>query len=116
MPWFAGWSGGSVVMLGPTGGYMVGFIAAAAFVGFVTDRFAIARRFVPQCYVMLAGVGIILLCGALQYSVVMGAGLQLTLAKAVAPFIAVDVLKAYLAASTARALLPRGENGRNDAH
>ena len=116
VPWFAGWSGGSAILLGVTGGYLIGLIVAATFVGFITHKFVFARRFVPQCFIMLAGVGIIYLFGAPHFAAVMGAGIEKTWLMAVKPFLFVDVLKAYLAASTARALLPRGEGARSDAH
>lgn len=44
VPWFTGLSGGIGHLLGPTGGYVVGFVVAAAFVGWVTDRYTRARR------------------------------------------------------------------------
>ncbi len=31
LPWFSGWSGGLSIMLGPTGGYLMGFVLASAF-------------------------------------------------------------------------------------
>ncbi len=37
-PIFAGWQGGPAVLLGPTGGYLVGFVAAAFAVGFLAER------------------------------------------------------------------------------
>ena len=34
VPWFAGWKGGIGVIAGPTGGYIIGFIIAAFFLGY----------------------------------------------------------------------------------
>lgn len=31
LPWFAGWSGGLNIIFGPTGGYLIGFVLASAF-------------------------------------------------------------------------------------
>ena len=35
IPWFNGWTRG----LGATGGYLIGFILAALFIGYVTDKY-----------------------------------------------------------------------------
>jgi biotin transport system substrate-specific component len=44
IPWFAGFSGGPSVLLGPTGGYFIGFIIASLFMGYVTDNFRKYRK------------------------------------------------------------------------
>jgi biotin transport system substrate-specific component len=107
MPWFAGLSGGMAALFGPSGGYIIGFIPAALLIGRVTEKWPPARRFLPLCALMLLGVGIIYLFGALQFSFVMHAGLKSTFALAVVPFIGVDLLKATLAASLSAAILPK---------
>ncbi len=33
LPWFAGWSGGFAAITGPSGGYIMGFVLAALFLG-----------------------------------------------------------------------------------
>ena len=38
VPWFQGWGGGLSHLAGPTGGYIVGFILAALFLGYFTDK------------------------------------------------------------------------------
>ena len=107
MPWFAGFSGGTAALFGPSGGYIIGFIPAALLIGRVTEKWPAARRFLPLFALMLLGVGIIYLFGALQFSFVMHADLKSTLALAVVPFIGVDLLKATLAASLSAAILPK---------
>ena len=39
IPVFSNFSGGAAVLLGPTGGYIIGFIAIAVISGFVKDKF-----------------------------------------------------------------------------
>jgi len=107
LPWFAGLSGGQAVILGVTGGYLVGFIPAALLIGLVAQRHPLLRRPIPMALVMLAGVAVIYLGGAVQFSAFLHTGLRATLAGAVLPFIAWDVAKALLAASIAAALLPK---------
>jgi len=102
VPWFSGWAAG--LPFGPTAGYLLGFVPAAAFVGWASDRFAGARSFVPQVFLMLCAVGIIYLFGAIGFSATTGAGLKTTLALAVGPFIAVDCAKAIAAAAISSAL------------
>lgn len=101
VPWFAGLTGGSAIVAGVTGGYLVGFIAAAALIGRVTDRVPAARRFWPLFGVMLAGVAVIYACGAAWLSVITSGDWARVFAWGLAPFIGVDVAKAVLAAGIA---------------
>jgi biotin transport system substrate-specific component len=104
LPWF---SGGAAGFLPATGGYILGFVPAAILVGYLSDRFVGARSLVPQVGVMLAGVAVIYLSGAAQFSLMMGTGFGETLSMAVLPFIAFDILKAVAAAGVASSILPR---------
>jgi len=113
LPWFNGLRAGSGVLLGVTGGYLLGFAPAALLIGLGADRLKAARRPVGMMLLMLLGVAVIYLCGAIQFYVVMraavpGLGLGATLSQAVVPFVGLDVAKALLAADIAAALLPKG--------
>ncbi|MBC7188824.1 biotin transporter BioY, partial [Candidatus Aerophobetes bacterium] len=44
IPWFAGWKGGFLHLLGPTGGYLAGFIPAAFLAGQITSSSFILKR------------------------------------------------------------------------
>jgi len=105
VPWFSGWAAGMPV--GPTAGYLMGFIAAAALVGWLSDRLVWARYFAPQVGLMVLGVAIIHTFGAIGFSLFTGAGLGRTIAMAVAPFIGIDLFKAVAAAAISSALLPK---------
>jgi len=111
VPWFSGWSGG--VTLGPTAGYLMGFIVAATLVGWVSDRFVRARSFAPQVALMLAGAATILACGAAAFALFTRADLRTTFLMAVAPFVWIDAMKAVAAAAISSALLPK--EGRHEA-
>jgi len=113
IPWFSGGWGGLPV--GPTGGYIFGFVAAAFVVGWFTDRYIGMRGFRGQLILMLLGVSIIYFFGAIQFAIVMRSGLWATLAGAVLPFIPLDIAKAALAAGLTSALLPKASyNGEVD--
>ncbi len=116
VPWFAQWSGGFAVLAGASGGYLIGFIVAAAVIGMVTDRLPASRSFWPQFGIMMGGVALIYLCGAVQFSLVLRTGLRNTLLGAVFPFVFVDAVKAWLAAGiSSRLLLQPGDGEQPDA-
>jgi biotin transport system substrate-specific component len=131
LPWFAPkagaaafTSGGVNVLLGPTGGYIAGFVLAAFFIGHLTDTYLWSRRMVPQLAIMISGVVLIYAMGATQFyyfakstpalqkwvMTSLGSstfGFKETMAAAVLPFIPGDVLKAIGAAILGSALLPK---------
>lgn len=113
VPWFAGMSAGVGTILGPTGGYIVGFVLAAAVVGYVTDRRQLARRFVPLVgllavanFVVIYGVGLPWLYAWL--ALVQGSAPSLSglLTMGLLPFIPGDVVKLLGAAAVGTALTP----------
>jgi biotin transport system substrate-specific component len=94
---------GPAVLLGPTGGYLLGFVLAAFVVGLLSERLG---RF-PAA---LAGVGLIHLCGSSWLAVYLGGDLGRAWLLGTAPFVLADLGKALLATATAeggRALLAR---------
>jgi biotin transport system substrate-specific component len=108
VPWFTGFSGGiEWLARGVTGGYLVGFVVAAGFVGYVTQKSRASRSFLGQLGLMLGGSAMILSCGALHYGLCLRAGLAATMWAAVVPFVAGDVIKSVVAASVSTALLPK---------
>jgi biotin transport system substrate-specific component len=110
VPWFAGLSGGFGILTGATGGYLAGFIVAAALIGFVCDRCPGARRFWPQLGLMAVGSVIIYACGAFYLSRVIHSSLARTLELGVWPFVPGDAVKAFAAACLSTALLPKASD------
>lgn len=53
IPWFAGMEGGYTIILGATGGYLIGFIIAALFLGHFVDKYVSSRNFIPMFALML---------------------------------------------------------------
>lgn len=119
VPWFQGFQGGLAYMSGPTGGYIIGFIFAALFLGYFTDKFVRSRRFFPVLGLMLfAGIVLIYGPGLLQLnlwlSLVKGSPVSFShlLMLGAVPFIAGDVIKVVLAALAARAITPKSAYGK----
>jgi len=105
VPVFAGGTGGVSALLGPSGGYIPGFVAGAFITGLLFER---ARRpdLAHAFAAGMAGVAVIYACGAAWLAVwLSAAGGQWPAASAwmlgIAPFIAVDAVKVLLAAMIA---------------
>lgn len=99
LPVFAGGMGGAIWMIGPTGGYLAGFVVAAALVGFLAER-RWDRKPATTVVAMVLGMAVIHLCGAAWLSTFVGP--SAALAQGVLPFLLGDVLKI----GAASALLP----------
>jgi biotin transport system substrate-specific component len=103
LPFFSGGHGGLLHLMGPTGGYLIAFPAAA----YITGAFAEHgwdRRFLTAAAAMAIGSAIIMLSGWAWFSVVMRTSPMLTLYATVIKFIPGDIIKISLAA----AVLPSG--------
>jgi biotin transport system substrate-specific component len=91
-------------LLGPTGGYLLSYPAAAALTAFLRRRFA-GSRFAPFVLAATTGSLVILLCGAAWFgfeaSVLAHQPATSVLALTVLPFIPGDILKIVAAAGAA---------------
>jgi len=122
VPWFAGASGGWVVLTGATAGYIFGFILAALFVGYFTDRYIRSRSFFNMFllmlfanFVLIHGPGLIVLYNWLHVIKGLNPSFFTLLGLGTLPFIAGDVIKAMLAAAIAKAITPKKSyNGEVD--
>lgn len=97
LPVLQGFAGGIGKLLGPTGGYVVGFVVAAGVVGWLAER-GWSRPVLFSILAMLAGTAIIYLVGATWLSFFVG-GAQKAWEFGIAPFLVVDGIKALLAAA-----------------
>jgi biotin transport system substrate-specific component len=95
LPVFAEFRAGPAVLMGPTGGYLIGFIIAAALVGWFAER-GYDRRVLTMFGVMMLGAAVLYIPGLLwlaQYT-----GYDKVLELGLYPFLWGDLLKAALAA------------------
>ena len=96
-PVFAGGRAGPGVLAGPTGGYLLGFIAAAGIVGWVSyRRTGFWACFVAAC---LGGIGAVHLLGTLWLAVLTKRPLAQAFMLGSVPYIPGDLLKALVAAA-----------------
>ncbi|HLN97343.1 MAG TPA: biotin transporter BioY [Pyrinomonadaceae bacterium] len=103
LPFFYGGHGGLAHILGPTGGYLIAFPAAAFIAGAFAEN-GWDRRFLTAVAAMAVGSIVILLAGWTWFSMLMQTSLWAAFKVSVAPHLAGDVVKVLLAA----ALLPAG--------
>ncbi len=114
VPWFNGGAYGIAQLAGPTGGYIVGFILAAFFVGHFTDKYIKARKFSSLVGLLLvANFVLVYVPGLVQLhawlNVVQGKSVTFVqvLGMGLLPFIAGDVIKAVAAAAVAWGITPK---------
>jgi biotin transport system substrate-specific component len=89
-----GWS----VFSGATGGYIVGFVVAAALTGWLAER-SWDKRFSSSVGAMLSGSVVIYICGVAWLHHFLGVNWSTTLNDGLYPFVPGDMLKLYLAAA-----------------
>ncbi len=96
IPVFAEFKAGPAIVMGPTGGYIVGFIAAAGLVGFLAER-GFDRTVVKMFAAMLLGAAVLYIPGLAWLATFVG-GFAKAVEYGLTPFIAGDLVKAALAA------------------
>jgi len=101
VPWFAGGVGGVGIVADPSFGYIVGFVLAAAVVGWLGARGA-DRRPGTTVAAMVAGNAVIYALGVAWLAVSIHAGVVRALELGMVPFLVGDLIKVLAAA----ALLP----------
>ncbi len=89
-PIFAGAGGGLAVLLGPTGGYLIGFIAAAYIVGRRTER-GETRNALTTIGTLLLGTLVIYAFGLIRLAAFVG--MERVIALGLTPFILGDLVK-----------------------
>lgn len=97
LPVFTAFSGGLGVLVGPTGGYIVGFIPTAFAIGLYLEKFGYTYRHAIVANVI--GMCITLLFGAIWLKIFANLTWTAALVSGILPFLVAGVLKAVLAAA-----------------
>lgn len=114
LPMFSGMRGGIGMLMGPTGGYLWGYLLGAVAALLVREALGRAtggarslggtKAFAVDMMACLAFIAVTYVCGCFQYAAVVGVDLAAAFAVTIAPFAVPDVLKAVAAVLCARAV------------
>ena len=104
LPVFVGGTGGLAHFLGPTGGYLFGFAAAAFVIGYLAER--LRDYVVGDVVAVVAGVLMVFLFGVPWLKLVTGMSWEKALLVGMLPFLPGDAIKAVAAVILARAIRP----------
>lgn len=96
LPVLAEMKSGLPVLIGPTGGYVLGFILAAGLVGYLAER-GFDRSVLRMSLAMLAGAAVLYVPGLLWLSGFVG-GFDQAIAYGLMPFLVGDLVKTAIAA------------------
>lgn len=100
LPVFSGFSGGIGVLLGPTGGYLFGYLPCALIVGWLTDN---KSHYARHVFAMAVGTLTCYLFGTVWFLMVMGESYSFmqALLVCVVPYMAFDLIKILAVAAIA---------------
>lgn len=104
LPVFAGGLGGIGRIVGPTGGYLIGYLPAVFITGYISQK--AGKRIGWDILAMICGTVILYACGVTWLKILTGMTWPKTLAVGMYPFLAGDACKIAAAAVIARALRP----------
>ena len=96
MPVFSGGTGGIAKLLGPTGGYLIGYLPASLVIGLIANRGK--QRFLVLILAGLAGMAIVYCLGVTWIKLSLGITWGRALASGLIPFLPGDLAKILLAA------------------
>jgi biotin transport system substrate-specific component len=104
LPVFAGGMGGIGRLVGPTGGYLVGYLPAIFLIGFISEK--AAARIGYNVMAMICGTIVLYACGVSWLKILTGMTWAKALSLGMYPFLIGDALKIAAAALIAKALRP----------
>ena len=106
VPVFSGFRGGVQALVGPTGGYLVGFLFTALLTGWIARR---SDKLLPLVLAMAAGIAVCYVFGTAWFGLFFAnGGLGKILMTCVVPFLIPDALKIALAAILVRRIRKSG--------
>jgi biotin transport system substrate-specific component len=95
LPVFSGFTGGAQKLVGPTGGFLIGYIPCAFIIGLLIDKFGSKKWLYPAA--MIAGTAVLYALGTIWIMVSLKYTLAAALAACVLPFLPGDAVKIILA-------------------
>ncbi|WP_182199312.1 biotin transporter BioY [Paraliobacillus salinarum] len=95
LPVFAGFTGGVQILVGPTGGYIFGFIVAAFVTGYILEKTKFNMKMAMVANIV--GMIITLIFGTIQLKILLDLTWNQAIISGIYPFIVVGLIKAYLA-------------------
>ena len=104
LPVFAGGLGGIGRLVGPTGGYLIGYLPTVFLIGKVAHRET--PQMMTDVLAMICGTLVLYACGVTWLKIVSGMPMGKSLALGMYPFLIGDAVKIAAAAAIARALRP----------
>jgi biotin transport system substrate-specific component len=104
LPVFAGGMGGIGRIVGPTGGYLIGYLPAVFIVGYISEK--AAARIGYDVLAMICGTVVLYACGVTWLKILTGMTWTKTLTVGMYPFLIGDAIKIAAAALIAKALRP----------
>ena len=99
IPWFGGMTGGLDIFLGSTCGFLIGFVIASYFIGYIAEKYADARNFKKMALTIgIANFALIYIPGLAGLALFMSmqgtpVGIVDLLMMGLIPFIAGDIIK-----------------------
>ncbi|MGE5630107.1 MAG: biotin transporter BioY [Caulobacteraceae bacterium] len=96
LPAFSGGAGGLGIIVGKTGGYLIGFLIGAVVISLIRGKKPGFWRLLAAN--VIGGIIVVDICGALWLDFVTGMGISKALIFGVLPFIPGDMLKSIVAA------------------
>ncbi len=103
-PVFAGATGGLAHLLGPTGGYLFGFVGAAFLTGYIAEQFK--QHLAAQIAAVAVGSILIYIVGVPWLKFIAGLSWSKAFVVGMLPFLPGDIIKASAAVLLAKALRP----------
>ena len=104
IPVFAGFRGGLGVLAGPTGGYIIGYIAAVFIIGLILEKVNSRPGYAAVAFAMITGLLLCYALGTAWFMISTHTGLWAALVSCVIPFLPGDALKIAAAAVLVRKL------------
>lgn len=104
LPVFAGGMGGIGRIVGPTGGYLVGYLPAVFLTGYIAEKGG--GRIIVYVLAMICGTALLYACGVSWLKILTGMDWLKALAAGMFPFLIGDAIKIAAAALIAKSLRP----------